>query len=178
LEETDMSRGLRNSLPILALLFVSGCGSDTTTQSSTGATSSSDTGNTATTPNSEITWTVSPDPAVAVVSSDTSYSWKTGFTLTLTESKGVGVKILSLKADLQQAAGGIVIEPPTGFDESFRFAVDAPGNRVDGNGKIAIGFTFFYTLPNGGRTALVTVTFSIVDDNGSSTTITAKVTVA
>jgi hypothetical protein len=174
-----MSRGLRTSLPLLALLLVSGCGSDTTTQSSTGATSSSGgSDNTATTPNSEITWTVSPDPAVAVVSSDSSYSWKTGFTLTLAESKGVGVKILSLKADLQQAAAGIVIEPPTGFDESFRFTVDAPGNRIEGSGTIAIGFTFFYTLPNAGKTALVTVTLSIVDDNGSSTTVTAKVNVA
>jgi hypothetical protein len=172
-----MVRGLRTSLPLLVALVMSGCGSDTTTQSSTGSTSDS-TGNTTTTDNAEITWSVSPDPAAAVVSSDSSYSWRTTFTVTLAEAKGVGVKILSLKADLQQAASGIVIEPPTGFDESFRFSVNAPGNRVEGNGTLAIGFTMFYTLPNGGKEALATVTFSVVDDKGSTATITATVKVA
>lgn len=170
-----MHRGLTILLGSLALVVLSGCGSDTTTQSSTGATSS---GSSATTTSSLVTATVSPSPATAVVSSDASYSWSTAFTVTLAESKGVGVRVQSLKVDLQQAAGGIVIEPPTGFDESFRFNVSSPSNRVDGNGSLAIGFTFFYTLPNGGREALVTVTFTVVDDNGSSGTVKAELKVA
>jgi hypothetical protein len=171
-----MVRRLRNSLPLAVLLLLSGCGSDTVTQSSTGA--STDSGSGSTTPSSLVTATVNPSPAVAIVSSDASYSWGTTFTVTLTESKGVGVRIQSLKADLQQAAGGIVITPPTGFDESFRFAVNSPSNRVEANSSIAIGFAFFYTLPNGGKEALVTVTFTVVDDNGSSGTVTAEVKVA
>jgi hypothetical protein len=49
---------------------------------------------------------------------------------------------------------------------------------VAGNGSVAIGFTFFYTLPNGGKEALVTVTFTVLDDNGSAGTVTAEVKVA
>jgi uncharacterized protein YceK len=171
-----MSRGLRNPLVLLALLLVSGCGSDTTTQSSTGSSTGS-TGNTTTTQNSEITWAVSPSPVPAVVSNDSNYSWKGSFTVTLTESKGVGVKVQSLKADLQQAAGGIVITPPAGFDESFRFTVSSPSNRVEGKGSLPLDFTFFYTLPNSGKEALVAVTFTVVDDSGSSATIATEATI-
>lgn len=169
-----MHRGLTTLLGSLALIVLVGCGSDTTTQSSTGATS----GGSGTTTSSLVTATVSPSPAIAVVSSDASYSWSTSFTVTLAESKGVGVRVQSLKVDLQQAAGGIVIEPPTGFDESFRFNVSSPSNRVEANASLAVGFTFFYTLPNGGREALVTVTFTVVDDNGSAGTVRAELKVA
>ena len=86
------------------------------------------------------------------------------------------LRIKSISADLQQASGGIAIIPITGTDESFRFSVRAPGNRVDVNSSMVIPFTFFYSLPNGGREALVSLSFSVTTDSGASGAVTASVT--
>lgn len=108
-----------------------------------------------------------PSPAPAGPSSDPGYEWSTSFTLTLRETAGVAVSIRAVNANLQQASGGGAVTPPAGLSEAFRFQVRAPANRLEASGSMAVGMSFFYTLPQPGQEALVTVTFTLVDDLGN-----------
>ncbi|MBK5256968.1 MAG: hypothetical protein JJE39_13130 [Vicinamibacteria bacterium] len=151
--------------PALAI-FVSACGSNTPT---------SPTDATTTTPTATVTATASPDTVTASASTDRAYAWNGTFVVTITNTNISPLTIRSIAADLQQSSGGIVITPVTGTDESFRFDVRAPGNRVDINGSIAIPFTFYYTLPNGDREALISISFSVATDNGGAGAVTTTV---
>jgi predicted small secreted protein len=96
------------------------------------------------------------------------YPWKTSFTVTITETAGVGRDITAASVKVQQASGGIVIMP-TGSDiEHYTYTFHASNNRIDAKGSASVGFDVWYDLPNQGREALVTVTFSFTDDNSSS----------
>lgn len=165
-------RMTRAAVPVLVLLL-NGCGGDEST-SPTDATPSPSP--------SPVTVTVSGvtasgDTATATPSSDPAYTWSATFTVTLTETAGVAATVRSLAANLQQAAGGIVITPPAGLSEKFRFNVNAGTNALPASGALPLDFEFFYTLPNGGRQALVTVTFNLVDANGAQITVSTQVKV-
>jgi hypothetical protein len=122
------------------------------------------------------TVTATPSPATVVVTATGgAYAWTGSFTVTISNTNTSPITIRSITADLQQSSGGIVVTPITGTDEAFRFDVRAPGNRVDSNASMAIPFTFFYTLPNGGREALVSLAFTAATDAGASGTVTATV---
>ena len=166
-----MTPSLRRSLwvwPAL-LLFSSACGKSTNTA----------TADTTTTPTSTATVTVvgNPNPAVAAPSANAAYAWSVGFVATLTNTNATALTIKSITVDLQQASAGIVITPLPGTDEVVRFDVRAPGNRVDTNGTMNIPFTFFYTLPNGGREALISLSIAVTTDAGASGAVTTTVTV-
>ena len=154
-------------VPALALL-IPACGSSTAT---------SPTATTTATSTATVTVTAEPNPATAAGSSNPAYSWSLSFVATIANTNASPITIRSITADLQQASGGIVITPNVGTDESFRFDVRAPGNRIDVNSSMAILFTFFYTLPNGGREALATLSFSVVTDAGAAGSITASVNI-
>ncbi len=154
------------ALPAL-VLFTAACGEDTTT-------SPTDT-TTTTTPTATVTATTSPQTVTATASSEAAYTWSGSFVATIANTNTSPLTIRSITADLQQSSAGIVITPLTGTDESFRFDVRAPGNRVDVNANMAIPFTFHYTLPNGGREALISLSFSVITDAGSSGAVTATV---
>ncbi len=131
---------------------------------------------TAPTATATVTATANPATVAAAASPDRAYAWSGSFNVTISNTNVSPITIRSISADLQQASGGIVIAPVTGTDESFRFDVRAPGNRVDANGAMVIPFTFYYTLPNGGREALVSMSFSVTTDAGASGSVTASVT--
>jgi hypothetical protein len=152
------------ALPALAL-WMPGCGST--------ATSPTDT--TTTTQTATVTATPSPDTVVVTAASGGIYAWTGSFTVTVANTNASPITIKSITADLQQSSGGIVITPITGTDEAFRFDVRAPGNRIDTNASMAIPFTFFYTLPTGGREALVSLAFSVVTDSGAAGSVTTTV---
>jgi len=153
------------ALPAL-VLWMPGCG--------TTATAPTDPTTTATPAVSTVTAT--PDPATVVVTAaGGTYAWTGSFTVTISNTNTSPITIRSITADLQQSSGGIVITPITGTDEAFRFDVRAPGNRIDANATMAIPFTFFYTLPTGGREALVSLAFTAASDAGASGTVTATV---
>lgn len=148
------------------ILFAGACGKDTTT---------TPTDTTTTTATATVTATTSPDPVTVSAPTDAAYAWSGSFVATISNTNTSPITIKSITADLQQSSAGIVITPITGTDESFRFDVRAPGNRVDVNGNMAIPFTFYYTLPNGGREALVSLSFSVTTDAGASGSVTASV---
>jgi hypothetical protein len=95
--------------------------------------------------------------------------------VTLANTNSSPITIRSLTADLQQSSGGIVVTPATGTDEAFRYDVRAPGNRIDTNGTMTIPFTFYYSLPNGGRESMVSLAFSVTTDAGATGSVTATV---
>jgi len=146
-------------------IFAGACGDDTTTSPT----------ETDTTPTATVTATANPDTVTASVSPDTAYKWTASFVATITNTNSSPLTVRSITADLQQSTGGIVITPIEGTDEAFRFDVRAPGNRIDLNGTMDIPFTFFYTLPNGGREAIITVAFAATTDAGGTGTVTTTV---
>jgi hypothetical protein len=145
----------------LAALSVGACGGSSTSPTTPTASASPTTA-------PILTIVTNPSPALVTPSTDPAYQWSTSFSLTLTESAGVAVTVRSLSANLQQSAGGIVVTPPTGLAEAFRYQVKSSGNRVDPNGTMTIGFTFLYTLPQPGQEALVTITLNCFDDSGNA----------
>src|SRR5262245_41139192 len=131
--------GLVWALPAL-LVFSPACGKDdedtsTTPTSTTATTNSSGT--------ATVTVAITPTPVSGRGSVDGSYTWQGAFVATVTNANSVPITINSITADLQQSSGGIVITPLPDTDESFRFEVQAPFNRIDTNASMAIPFTFF-----------------------------------
>jgi hypothetical protein len=122
---------------------------------------------------STVTVTVDPTTITATASSDQGYTWTGSFVATVNNTNTSPITLRAITADLQQSSGGVVITPVVGTDEAFRFNVRAPGNRIDVNSTMAIPFTFFYTLPNGGREAIVSLAFSVTTDAGGSGSVTA-----
>ena len=154
------------ALPAL-LLFGSACGKDSPTAATDTVAAAVAT--------ATVTATAEPNPVTVRASTNPAYAWSASFAATVVNTNATPLTVRSIAADVQQASGGIVIVPTVGTDESFRFDVRAPGNRIDVNGSLAIPFTFFYTLPNGGREAIITLTFTVTTDAGASGTVTTTV---
>jgi hypothetical protein len=154
---------------VLAALSLGACGGSDTTTSPTASPSP--------TAVPVVTTVASPAEAAVIASTDPAYQWATSFSLTLTETAGVAANLRSISANLQQAAGGIVVTPPTGLAEAFRYEVKSPSNRLEASGTLTIGFTFLYTLPQPGQEALITVTLNLYDDLGNAYPQTVQVKV-
>jgi hypothetical protein len=88
------------------------------------------------------------------------------------------VTLSSATLKVQQASGGIVT-PPTGTDvEHYEFVSHASGNTVGGvGGAISVGYDIWYTLPSGGKEALVTLSYNFTDDSSTPKTFTKTVNV-
>ena len=144
-----------------------------------GGSATSPTGTPTPTPSPSASPTIANTPSAApvVASTDPNYQWMSSFTVTMVESAGVAVTIRSVSATLQQAAGGIVVTPPTGLAEVYRYEVKSPTNRLEANGTLTIAFTFLYTLPQPGDEALVTITLNCYDDAGNAYPQTVQVKV-
>jgi hypothetical protein len=158
-----MNRMTAMTVALISAVWVAGCG--TTDPTSTAS-----------------TFTVVPATATAeeasgktytILGDDThpdkviTYPWKTSFTVSIEETAGVGRDITAVSVKVQQASGGIVIMPTSGT-EYYDYTSHASGNRIEAKGTGTVGFDVWYDLPNKGREALVTVTFSFLDDNSSS----------
>jgi hypothetical protein len=152
----------------LVALSLGACGGSSTTSPSTTVSPS---------PSNPPTITNTPSAAPVTASPDPNYEWSCSFTVTMTESAGVAVTIRSISATLQQAADGIIVTPPTGLSEVYRYEVKSPSNRLPANGTLTIDFTFLYTLPQPGNEALVTITLNCYDDSGNPYPQTVQVKV-
>jgi hypothetical protein len=95
------------------------------------------------------------------------YPWAASFTVSFRETGGVGVTISAVQVRVQQASGGVVIVPPSGESEKYELtgATQSGGNHLAANGSSSMELRVVYDLPNGGREALVTVTFLFVEDD-------------
>jgi len=163
-----MLRRMTSVAAAAAALAVAACGGSSTT---------SPTSTTSPSPSTAPTITITPTAAPITASPDPNYQWSTSFSVTMVESAGVAVTIRSVSATLQQAAGGIIVTPPTGLAEVYRYEVKSPTNRLDANGTLTIAFTFLYTLPQPGQEALVTITLNCYDDAGNAYPQTVQVKV-
>jgi hypothetical protein len=140
---------------------------------------------TSTTTSAAATFSVVPATATAVASTSgktftilgdsthvdrvIAYPWQTSFTVTITETAGVGRKITGVSIKVQQASGGVIMVP-TGTDlEHYDYLSQVSNNYIAAKGTGTVTFNpVWYWLPNGGREAVVTMTFSFLDDNDSS----------
>ncbi len=170
-----MKRAVLTLLPLLAVAWLGGCSSPTSS-----------------TPTLKVTLSSNPDPATAtgptgvlykVTAADGSvtyqeYAYRTVFTVTIQETGGVALDITSLNATVQQAAGGIVIPPSGGEQIYFKFNSSAATNHVNAKGSADVGFDVYYTLPSGRKEALVTVAFTFQDSSKNTYSDTLGVKVA
>jgi hypothetical protein len=173
-----MPRALKILLPVLAAAW-GGCSAPTSSS-----------------PEFDVTFTYSPDPAVAtpstgvqykVTNADESvsyydYDYRVHFEVNIKENAGLSLDITSINLTVQQAAGGIVITPSGGDQVYFKFSSSAVANHINANGSADVGFDVWYDLPNQGKEALVTVAFTFdyedEDDNTYTYSDTVKVKVA
>jgi len=129
-----------------------------------------------------VTMTFSPDPVSANPSSGRFYTIKnankpdqvielqyaTSFAVTLKNTSKVGATIAALTVKVQQASGGIVVVPTTGDVEYFDYDPASESNKVPANdGTETTQFTVYYTLPNKGKEAIVTISCSLTADDSS-----------
>jgi hypothetical protein len=140
----------------------------------------------------DITYTPSPDPAVAAVShgvtytitnaddttSKVEYAWVTSFTVEIKEEAGLALDITSVNLGVQQAAGGIVITPSGGDTVHYKFTSTASGNHLPAKGTSSMGFTVWYSNPNDQKEALVTVSLGYQDSDDNTYTNSFSVKVA
>jgi hypothetical protein len=112
-----------------------------------------------------VTYTVTnPDSTISTFE----YAYKTTLSVGMQETGGTALNITAVDLKVQQASGGIVITPSGGDKEYFRFNSSASGNRLDAHGTASISFDVWYSLPNKGREALITVGLSFQDDNSNT----------
>jgi len=80
------------------------------------------------------------------------------------------VKLSSTTLAVKQASAGI-ITPPTGSDKEYYdfVTLGASSNQVTGvNAPITLTFEVWYDLPSLRKEAVITATFTFVDDDGTS----------
>lgn len=117
------------------------------------------------------------------------YDWHAVFSTTLTFNNDASdsdvdidfpVKITATTVSVKQASGGI-ITPPTGTDtEKSEFViVSASSNQISGIGSPnTMTFEIWYDLPSLRREAVVIVTFSFTDNDGTVFQKERQITVA
>ena len=172
-----MSRSTRSLFLVLAMasaLVGAACQNPTST-------SSSDT----------ITLTASPEPTNATTSAGKSYTikydtkadetyayeYKATVTITLKNSSKVGAKISSMTLKVDPASNGIVVSSTNGESAHYEYSSTATSNRVEGSGSTTITYDVWYTVPTHSREAMITISYSFLNDDDASFTgsVTARV---
>jgi hypothetical protein len=174
-----MTRPLEILLPLLAAAAWGGCSAPTSSS-----------------PEFDVNFSYSPDPAVATASTGVQYKvtnpddsityydydHRVHFDVNIKENAGLTLEIVSINLTVQQAAGGIVVTPSGGDQVYFKYSSSAVSNHINARGSADVGFDVWYDLPNQGKEALVTVAMTFEhedqDDNVYSYSDTVKVKVA
>ena len=121
-----------------------------------------------------ITITAAPNPVVAVASPVAGFTWRATFTATVTESAGTAVTVNNIGADVKEASNGIPVT--TGGTVVKIVNTDATNQgkqtsqSIPAKGTFTIIFVIDYTLPNGGREAVVDIAVSGLDTNSVTVT--------
>jgi len=116
--------------------------------------------------------TTAPEPATAEASDDPEYAWMATFTATLAETGGVGAAINSVNATLSEVVDGTVVVG--GATPLVKLDVSTSASRVEPNGTVTIDVVVHYTLPAGGRQAVVDVVVRATDDWGYTLAATSR----
>ncbi len=135
------------------------------------------------------TISTAPEPTYAVPSTGVTfevngeqreYAFLASFDLVLQANpdNGIGVSVSSDSVMLQQLSSAPADGPGGGVDRE-RYEHESRGdvNRIEPGGRTSRAFDVWYTLPNGGREALIAVTLEFVDDNGVTFNRVHQVTV-
>jgi len=92
-------------------------------------------------------------------------AWKVSFSVVMNlDVDHDPVEIVSVANAVQQAVEGVVVIPTPPGVELFLFDQRPGGNRIEPGGEQVVDFDLWYLLPNGGREALVTITFTLTAD--------------
>jgi hypothetical protein len=150
------------ALAVLSGLVATGCAKSTDTTTSTS------------TSYMVLTMTVTPNPASAVTSNVEGYAWTTSFTVTVAESGGVAGTIYSVQASLNEASGGIEVVTDK---EVEQVQVGATSSTLAANGSVNIPITINYTLPGGGREAVVDVVVVVAGSDGYAYQVSGRFSV-
>lgn len=122
---------------------------------------------------------LAPEPLYAVASTGVTfpvgdgvqeYAYRVSFDLILRAhpDNEIGVMLMSDSVVLQQLQSVAVEGPAAGVDrETFRSESRSGEDRIEPREETARSFDVWYTLPNGGREALIAVSLDFVDDNGT-----------
>ena len=123
---------------------------------------------------------LAPEPLYAVASTGVTfavdgevreYAYHVSFDLILRAhpDNEIGVMLTSDSVVLQQLESVPVEAPGGGVDrETWRFEARSGEDRIEAREETARAFDVWYTLPNGGREALIALSLDFVDDNGTA----------
>jgi hypothetical protein len=136
---------------VAGVLAAAGCAQSTNTTTSS------------TTTYMSLALSVSPKPIVATTATVDGYQWSAPFTATVTESGGVGGTVYSVQAALNQASNGIEVVTDK---ELVLTQVNATTSSLPARGSVAIPIVIQYTLPGGGKEAVVDVTVTVAGADG------------
>jgi hypothetical protein len=95
------------------------------------------------------------------------YPFLTSFTVSMAETGGEALDIISISVKVQQATGGIITPPTNGEVEHYQFVSSASGKTVPAKGGADVGFQVWYALPNLRRECVATVSINFVDRKGT-----------
>jgi hypothetical protein len=107
---------------------------------------------------------VEPDPVSAQASTDPEFDFVASFTVTLTETAGIGTTFNATTVNVTETSDGNEVGGDE--DEIYKTEVGTEPDRIEANERVQIPFDIFYRLPEGGSEARIDVTTSIIDDNG------------
>lgn len=147
---------------------------------------------------------VSPDPIVAQGSTGKTYrvvrgnnqpdeileyDWKASFQVSVTltdeaEDDDVGlefpVDITTAVVKVEQASGGVINPPTGGQTETYESVLTGVTSKrfAEANSTNTLSFDVWYDLPSLRREAVITITISFKDDDGSTFQVPISVNVA
>ncbi len=155
---------MRRMMTVVALgMFVSACGGSTPT-----APAAPTPAPTPAPSRAVVKVTVSPNPILATPSGNAAFPNKMDYTVTVSETAGVGLNINRLIRSYQEYSGGPEWEK--GISNPADLIAKAGTNHVNAKGSLNAGaYTITY---NGSRQFTLTVSVEAIDDLGNTVTAT------
>jgi len=139
----------RALLGAAALAALAGCGSDSPTIPTDVA-------------QAALTVTVKPNPITAPVTNPLGPVYTAGWTVTVTETAGLGGMVTAVKASVYDAATGALVGTYNYDDKDLLVFVGT--NRIEAKGSLEVPQQLSYVLSAGKTSALLTVVVDFKDD--------------
>ncbi len=140
--------GARRALPLLLASFLATCSSNTSPTTATRAV---------------VTVSVSPNPIISARSANPAFDYDIQWTVTITETAGVGGTINFVDSRLFDPATGVAVG--SNDLDSTDLLVLTGSNHLAAKGTLSVQQTISYRLPSRGKAALLAVNVEMRDDN-------------